>query len=116
MVQAAAGLVLVIATATGAGGLAGIVVPLFVFMSGIGFVMPNATALAMAPHGRNAGTASSLLGTIQFSIGALAATAVGVLNNGTALPMAAAIAVFGVLGLGLYRGLIGRPARAPATP
>jgi MFS transporter, DHA1 family, multidrug resistance protein len=116
VVQAIAGVALVAAAATGVGGLPGVAVPLFIFMSGLGFVMPNATALAMAPHGRNAGTASSLLGTIQFSIGALAATAVGMLNNGTTLPMAAAIAVFGVLGLGLYRGLIGRPARAAVTP
>jgi MFS transporter, DHA1 family, multidrug resistance protein len=115
-VQAVAGVALVAATATGAGGIVGIVVPLFVFVSCIGFVAPNATALAMAPHGRKAGTASSLLGTIQFVIAAIAATAVGVLNNGTALPMTAAIALFGVLGFVLYRALIGRPAREAVTP
>ena len=39
-------------TLHGFGGFAGILVPLFFFIACHGFVLPNTTALAMAPHGR----------------------------------------------------------------
>jgi len=106
-VQALAGMVLLTATLTGVGGLAGVLVPLFFYIACIGFVMPNATALAMAPHGRNAGAASSLLGSLQFSLGAVAAIIIGAIRNATALPMAATIAICGTLGLIFHRALVG---------
>lgn len=53
------------------GPLWAILVGLFVSVSMIGLVLPNATALALAEHGRQAGTASAMLGTFQFVIGAL---------------------------------------------
>ena len=58
-----AGLALVTAVSTGFGGFAGMLVPLFCFVACLGFVMPSTTALAMAPHGAVAGSASALLGT-----------------------------------------------------
>ena len=67
-----AGLVLVVDASTGFGGFAGILVPLFFYIACHGFVMPNTTALAMAPHGKVAGSASALLGTLQFVLGAIA--------------------------------------------
>jgi MFS transporter, DHA1 family, multidrug resistance protein len=118
IVQAAAGLILLGAAATGIGGLAGLAIPLFVFVASFGFVLPNSTALAMAPHGRAAGFASALLGTMQFAIAALAATAVGLIHDGTAVPMAGLIALAGVLGLAINRLLTrGSPAATelPAT-
>jgi DHA1 family bicyclomycin/chloramphenicol resistance-like MFS transporter len=111
-VQTLAGIVLLAAVLTGVGGLAGILVPLFFYIACAGFVMPNATALAMAPHGKSAGAASSLFGTLQFSLGAVAAVIIGAIHNATALPMAAVIAVCGTLGLVFHRTLVGmhRPA------
>jgi DHA1 family bicyclomycin/chloramphenicol resistance-like MFS transporter len=100
-----AGFVLVVDAYTGAGGFAGILVPLFVFIACHGFVMPNTTALAMAPHGRIAGSASALLGTLQFVLGATAGTLVGVLGDGTAVPFAAVIAACGVGAFTVYRTL-----------
>ena len=91
-VSLAAGLVLLVNASTGFGGFAGILVPLFVYIATHGFVMPNTTALAMAPHGAVAGSASALLGSIQFILGALAGTLVGVASNGTAVPLAAVVA------------------------
>jgi drug resistance transporter, Bcr/CflA subfamily len=88
MVQAAAGAVLLLNAATGFGGLAGIVAPLFLFVSCLGFTSPSSTALAMAPQGANAGTASAMLGTLQFSMAALSSSLLGALQNGTAIPMA----------------------------
>jgi DHA1 family bicyclomycin/chloramphenicol resistance-like MFS transporter len=89
---AAAGLVLVIAAYTGIGGFAGILVPLFVCVASVGFVLPNTTVLAMAAHGRVAGSASALLGTVQFLLGAGAAAIAGALGSGTAVPLAVVVA------------------------
>ena len=95
-VSMAAGLALLFNAVTGLGGFAGILVPLFIFIATHGFVMPNTTALAMAPHGAVAGSASALLGSLQFVLGAIAGTLVGVLGNGTAVPFAGVIAACAV--------------------
>ena len=101
-VAALAGLTLLTTTVTGLGGFPGILVPLFVFVSSLGFVLPNTTVLAMAPHGTVAGSASALLGTVQFFLGAVAAALVGLLANGTAIPLGAVIAACGVTALLIY--------------
>lgn len=91
-VQLVAG-ILVLATAlAGFGGLAGIFAPVFMYMCAIGFVFPNGNAIAMMRHGNMAGTASALLGTIQFTIAAITTIALGAIDNSSALPMAIVIA------------------------
>jgi DHA1 family bicyclomycin/chloramphenicol resistance-like MFS transporter len=87
-----AGIVLVVDAYSGFGGFPGILVPLFCYIACHGFVLPNTTALAMAPHGRVAGSASALLGTLQFVLGAIAGSLIGVFANGTPVPMAAVVA------------------------
>jgi MFS transporter, DHA1 family, multidrug resistance protein len=77
---AAAGVALIVLTVAG-GGLVGFVVPLFVLLGALGFVLPNAPALALTRHGEAAGTAAALLGATQFALGALIAPLVGVLGN-----------------------------------
>jgi DHA1 family bicyclomycin/chloramphenicol resistance-like MFS transporter len=91
-----ASLVLLFDAYSGFGGFVGILVPLFCYIACHGFVMPNTTGLAMAPHGKVAGSASALLGTIQFVLGSIAAALVAVLANGTAVPLAGVIAACGV--------------------
>jgi MFS transporter, DHA1 family, multidrug resistance protein len=76
----AAGVVLIVLTMAG-GGLIGFVAPLFVLLGALGFVLPNAPALALTRHGEAAGTAAALLGATQFALGALIAPLVGVLGN-----------------------------------
>ena len=98
-----AGTVLLIDAATGFGGFPGILVPLFFYISSHGFIMPNTTALAMAPHGAVAGSASALLGTVQFVLGASAGALVGALSNGTAVPLAVVIAGCAALASALVR-------------
>jgi DHA1 family bicyclomycin/chloramphenicol resistance-like MFS transporter len=100
-----AGVVLLIDAATGFGGFPGILVPLFFYIASHGFIMPNTTALAMAPHGAVAGSASALLGTVQFVLGASAGAVVGVLGNGTAVPLAAVIAGCAALAFVTYQTL-----------
>jgi DHA1 family bicyclomycin/chloramphenicol resistance-like MFS transporter len=89
---AVAGVVLLLSAYTGAGGFPGILVPLFVFVASLGFILPNTTVLAMAPHARIAGSASALLGTVQFLPGAGAAALAGALGSGTAAPLAVVVA------------------------
>ena len=101
-VSLVASVALVVDAATGFGGFAGILVPLFVYIAMHGFIMPNTTALAMAPHGAVAGSASALLGSIQFSLGALAGTLVGALSNGTSVPLAAVVAGCGMTAFAIH--------------
>src|SRR5687767_2911817 len=74
---------------------------LFFYLSTIGMVMPNATALAMKPFEKNAGSASALLGFIQMGLGALATVVIGLLNIKTVLPMAMSMLACSVLSLSL---------------
>ena len=80
-------------------GLGSTIALLFLFLTFLGFTYPNAAALALAPFDKNAGTASSLLGTLQMGIGALASVAVSAFSNGTAVPMIAVIAATSVLAI-----------------
>ena len=77
----ASGVLLVVLSATGAGGLLGFVAPLFLLLAAVGLVLPNAPALALSRHGEAAGTAAALLGATQFGLGAAIAPLVGVLGN-----------------------------------
>lgn len=98
-------LVLLAMAFTNAVGLIGILVPLFFVVSLRGLTFPNASAGAMAPFPDKAGSASALLGSVQFVIAAIASAAVGILHDGTAVPMAAVITVCGLLAFVTYRWL-----------
>ncbi|MGW3999826.1 multidrug effflux MFS transporter [Amycolatopsis sp. NPDC004772] len=91
--------------------LAVLLVSLFLLVSSIGLVMPNASSLALASHPRSAGAASALLGVLQFVVGAVATPLVGLGGPGTAVPMAATMAGFAALALVAYLTLA-RPATA----
>ena len=94
-----AGTALLFTAATGFGGFPGILAPLFVFVASLGFVFPTTTALAMAPHGRIAGSASAVLGCVTFLISGAGGLLVSALHNGTAVPMAGLIAGGGAAAL-----------------
>jgi DHA1 family bicyclomycin/chloramphenicol resistance-like MFS transporter len=112
---ALSGLLLVAVTATGVGGFPAMLVVLFFCIAGTGFVGPNATAAAMAPFAQRAGSASALLGAIQFSLGAGAGALLGLLHNGTALPMVLTVALAGSAALLALRTLALRPRPAPVA-
>jgi DHA1 family bicyclomycin/chloramphenicol resistance-like MFS transporter len=102
------GLVLLLMTTTNWLGLAGVVLPLVGFVAMVGFVNPNSTAGAMAEQGHRAGSASALMGSVRFAAATVAGALVGVMHDGTALPMVA-IMLAGVGGaLVVYRTLIGK--------
>jgi DHA1 family bicyclomycin/chloramphenicol resistance-like MFS transporter len=77
----AAGAVFVGLAATGVGGLPAFVVPVWAILAAMGFVIPNAPALALSRHPDAAGTSAALLGAAQFGLGAAVAPLVGALGN-----------------------------------
>lgn len=86
---------------------------IWVAFAGLAFVMAPGTVLALDPHGEKAGTASALMGTIQFGLGAVGAGLVSALFDGTAVPLAATMAGCAVLALVItLRTLSLRPAIA----
>jgi DHA1 family bicyclomycin/chloramphenicol resistance-like MFS transporter len=68
----------------------------FIYISLIGIITPNSTALALANQTVNSGSASALFGTIQFTIAAFGAFLVSHFHNQTALPMIFAISFCGL--------------------
>ncbi|CAM5678693.1 Multidrug effflux MFS transporter OS=Streptomyces tendae OX=1932 GN=GUR47_11055 PE=3 SV=1 [Streptomyces tendae] len=104
------GLVVVIAAATvllmmslgvfGEVGLGPVAAALFVLMSAMGISLPNTQALALMRVKTSAGSASALLGTSSFLIGAVASPLVGIAGEDTAVPMAVVQLVAAVLALG----------------
>ena len=97
----AAALALVLVAATGLGGFPALVATLWCYIASLGGIMPVSTALAMQAQGKVAGSASAVIGVMQFAIGAGAGLLVSLLGDGTALPMALAMAACGLAGLGL---------------
>jgi len=84
-------------------GLVGVLASFFILVASLGLIAPNATALALANiNTAIAGSASALLGVLQFSIGAVAAPLTGLGGTTTGLPMAAAIGAFGTAALATF--------------
>ena len=101
-------------------GLIGVLAGLFLTVCGVGLVLPSATTLALADHPEHAGSASALLGTAQFLVGAGTAPLVGLAGSGSAIPMAVTMAMATVLGAVVF-ALVWRTARperatGPAHP
>lgn len=76
----------------------------------LGFIGPNATVMSFYHHGQHAGSASAMLGTMQFSLGSLSSILVGLIPGNSALPTAIGMmtGILGMLGADLLRR------RAPA--
>jgi DHA1 family bicyclomycin/chloramphenicol resistance-like MFS transporter len=91
--QSLAGLALVLGTWFHLLGLFSTIFLIWIFLSTQGFAFPNSSALCLAPFSKNAGTASALMGAIQLGFGAISTALVSIFNNGTPMPMAAAMCV-----------------------
>lgn len=68
------------------------VLPLFVAFFGLGFVMGNATALALGSVPHAAGRGSAWLGASQYGLGAVASALVGIGGTASAVPLATVFA------------------------
>lgn len=87
------------------------VVLLFVAYGFLGLVVPSSAVIALDDHGAIAGTASALMGTLQFGAGIVMMAVVGLFLDGTAVPMLAGIAACSVIALALA---FLTPQRSPA--
>jgi MFS transporter, DHA1 family, multidrug resistance protein len=109
---ACASLTLLAVVAFGQLGLVGILPPLFIILSSLGFIMPNATVLALSGAPKIAGSASALLGLMQFALGSVVAPLVGLGGTATALPMALTLATLDLAALTTFLLLARNPARS----
>ncbi|MBD0747052.1 multidrug effflux MFS transporter [Streptomyces sp. CBMA152] len=99
VVLAAAALLVMTSGVFGRPGLAPVAAGLFVLMSAMGMATPNTTAQALMRTPHAAGSASALLGTSSFLIGAVASPLVGIAGEATAVPMAVVQLASGVAAL-----------------
>jgi len=99
---AAGGIGMVAAVAIGFSSAILVVLPVSVYLAGLGMVLPQAIVGAMAPFPERAGAASSLLGFVQQSVAALCGAIVGWLLGENAWPLAAAVAAMGCLTLAIW--------------
>ena len=118
LVGAAGGIAMAIVAWSGwvGPGIAGavtLVIPMAVFMIGIGIVMPNANAGAIGPFATMAGTASAVVGFLQMSIAAVIGVVFGQLHDGTSRPMASLIAAMSLIVLVCAWGVVGSRRPAP---
>ena len=90
----------------GADGLPVLLVLLFVGYGFLGLIIPTSAILALEEHGPIAGTASALMGTLQFAVGAAVMAVVGLFVDGTGLPMVAGIAGSALMAWVLVRGTL----------
>jgi DHA1 family bicyclomycin/chloramphenicol resistance-like MFS transporter len=76
----------------------------FLFLFWLGFINPNATALALKPFSSAAGRASAVLGSVQMIAGVAASWLVSLLNNGTTIIMPAVMFGCTLITLSLLAG------------
>lgn len=87
---------------------------LFVTVASVGMILGNTSALAISEAPRSAGTASALLGALQFCLGAIASPLVGLAGEDSALPMVLVMVAAGLLALGCFTPLARPGAPQPA--
>ncbi|MEU4490757.1 multidrug effflux MFS transporter [Streptomyces purpurascens] len=111
VITAATALLLMSTGVFGEVGLTPVAVALFVLMSAMGITLPNTQALALMRTKHNAGSASALLGTSSFLIGAIASPLVGVAGEDTAVPMAVVQLAAALVAVACFMGMC-RPWKA----
>lgn len=94
-------------------GLWGVMVPLWLYIFGTGFLFPCVQVLALAGHAGQAGTAASLLGAATFTTAGLISPVVGWLGIDSATPMGAVQAACILLAMAAL-WLVVRPRTVPS--
>jgi len=113
---AAGGLGMVAAIALGFASAVSLVLPVAIYLAGLGMVLPQSIAGAMTPFPERAGAASSLLGFIQQCAAALCGAVVGWLLGENAWPLATAVAAMGCATLVIWMATRALRARVAIRP
>ena len=77
-------------------GFWSVAILIFLYVASLGMILPNATAGALSEQTENAGSASALIGSLQYGLAAIASSCVSYFNNGTTFPMTAIIGICGI--------------------
>jgi DHA1 family bicyclomycin/chloramphenicol resistance-like MFS transporter len=75
------------------------------YLSCYGFVSPNTSGIALAQQGRQAGTASALMGTLQFALGMVSGVCMSLWHDNSAIPLVTVMAASSVMAVCLYHGI-----------
>ena len=94
-------------------GLLGVLIPLWFFICSCGFCFPCVQVLALAHHGKEAGTAASLLGAVNFGLAGLISPVVGLFGVSTAIPMGGLMICTSIVAIAAL-WLVVRPKTVPA--
>jgi len=114
MLNAIGGVAMALAVAFGPGHAAEIVVPMMVYMVGLGISMPQAIAGALMPFPDRAGAASSLMGFLQMISAGVLGVAVGHFIGESAWPLTATVLIMGLITYGTF--LVTRTTRQSHGP
>ncbi len=112
LVMFAASVSIVVLDRAGA-GLFGVLVPLWFFITAVGFTFPMVQVLALANHPREAGTAASVLGALNFGLAGLISPIVGLFGIVNAVPMGVVMSVTALISIASL-WLVVRPRSVPA--
>lgn len=93
-------------------GVVLLMAPMLVYFAACAWVVPNASAGAIAPFPRTAGAASSVMGFFQMGGGAVAGWAAGHLYDGSARPLMLLMSLMGLASLIVWFKVV-RPAARP---
>lgn len=88
------------------GALSAMFVSIFLFALSIGIIGPISFTLAMESQGHIAGSASAVLGTLQFALGAVTSPLVGIAGDNSAIPFGIVIFSTSLLSVIAYIVLI----------
>ena len=99
--------VLLVMAATGAGGLIGLCIPLWLMLAINSLIPPNASALALTRHGERAGAAAALIGCSQSGVAGLVAPLVGLVG---ANAVGMSVVIVGAMVVALLVLALGTPA------
>lgn len=111
VVQVLAAAAMVLCDQLGA-GLWGVVIPLWFFICATGFMFPSVQVMGLSRHGKQAGTAASLLGAANFGFAGLMSPVVGLIGVATATPMAVVMGACSLLAMAALWFIV-RPRTVP---
>ena len=92
-----------------------VIVALFLYEFGIGLVNPAVQAIGLGRHGRDAGTAASLIGATGMIGAAVVGPVIGMFPVTSAVPMSVAVALSAALGVIVLWSVV-RPRSIPPLP